>query len=142
MLNKTKILIQKNQKVLFWLSMLIVFLIIFLISKFQKTSDNKELLRHATFTTTQFTGEIEPYKKGTNGLWYLCYYEVDGKKFTSSEPVRMCKRLGSNFFSQRFPVIYDSTNPEHGKVLVFPFEFEELNLRFPDSLNWILRKDY
>jgi hypothetical protein len=142
MLNKIKILIRKNQKVTFWLSMLIVFMIIVLVAKFQKSTYNEELMKHAAFTNTQFTGLIEPYKKGTNGPWYICHYEVNGKMFNSYEPVRMCKKLDRDFFSQRFPVIYDSTNPEHGKVLVFPFEFEELNLPFPDSLNWILRKGY
>jgi hypothetical protein len=142
MLNKIKTFIQRNQKATFWLSMLLAFMILFLVNQFKESINNNKLLKHAAFTSTQFTRIVEPYKKGTNGPWYLCYYEVNGNTFTSSEPVLMCKKLGSNFFSQKFPVIYDSTNPEHGRVLVFPFEFEELNLQFPDSLRWILRKDY
>ncbi len=111
-----------------------------MVGKDQKTSDNIKLLDNAAFTNGQFTGEIEPYKKGSNGPWYKCYYEVSGKMYTCNKPVHLCKKLGSHFFDQKFPVIYDSTNPGSGMVLVFPFEYEELNLKFPDSLNWILRR--
>jgi superfamily I DNA and RNA helicase len=114
--------------------------IIFLVIEYQKSTNNKELMSNHAFTTGQFSGEIIQYKKGSNGPWYICNYKVNGKTYTVSEPIHLCRKLENDLFMRSFPIVYDSTNPGIARVLVFPFEFEELNLEYPDSLKWIIEK--
>jgi hypothetical protein len=40
---------------------------------------------------------------------------------------------------KKFPVIYDTTNPENNHMLIFPDDFNDWNLPFPDSLKWVLK---
>ena len=121
-----------------WLSFaLFIVVIMYLITNHNEKVRDRKLLANAAFTIGQFTGEVKPYLKGSNGPWYVCTYEVNGNTFHSSEPVHLCKKLGKRLFAHTFPVIYDSTNPASGTVLIFSFEFEELNLKYPDSLNWV-----
>ncbi|MES2777803.1 MAG: hypothetical protein V4722_26725 [Bacteroidota bacterium] len=110
--------------------------ILYFVVGYQNKATNKKLLKHAAFTTTQFTGE-SVFAGRPKSLYYICYYEINGKKYSSSEPTRLCDKLGADFFKEKFSVIYDSTKPEVGRVLVFPFEFEELGLEYPERLNWI-----
>ena len=139
MTSRVKSYLIKNKRLIPWVSILLILTIMVIVSKFQNSSSNRKLLNNAAFTNGQFTGEIEPYRKGTNGPWYICNYEVKGTSYKCYEPVHPCRKLGRDLFDRKFPIIYDSTNPESGRVLVFPFEYKELNLKFPDGLNWILR---
>jgi hypothetical protein len=139
MANRFRSYLIKNKRLILWGSILLILVSGGIVSHYQNSSNNRKLLKNAAFTNGQFTGEIEPYRKGTNGPWYICNYEVKGTSYKCYKPVHLCRKLGRVFFDQKFPIIYDSTNPESGRALVFPFEYKELNLKFPDSLNWILR---
>ena len=41
------------------------------------------------------------------------------------------------FVKNKFLVILDSTNPKKNHMLIFPYDFEKFNLKFPDSLKWV-----
>ena len=37
-----------------------------------------------------------------------------------------------------FPIVYDSTYPKRNAILIFPNSFKRYEIKFPDSLNWVL----
>lgn len=43
------------------------------------------------------------------------------------------------FLDKKFLVAYDSINPQNNYILVFPRNFQELGLTFPDSLRWVIQ---
>jgi hypothetical protein len=132
--------LNKNFKFIFGFTLSIILAIILLIGKYKNSTNSKDLMVNHTFTSGQFTGEIIQYKKGSNGPWYVCNYEVNDKVYTVTKPIHLCRKLGNDLFTKKFPIVYDSTNPDFARVLIFPFEFEELNLKYPDSMKWIIEK--
>lgn len=41
------------------------------------------------------------------------------------------------FLGKIFPIVYDSVDPSFNKILIFPNEFMEYGMTFPDSLEWV-----
>ena len=127
-------MLKKYERWLVFSFFIVLFLIIYFVTNYQDRRRVAKILKHAAYTEAQFTGEVHPVKKGSNGPWYVCSYHVKGKDYSSSEPVHLFDDFNMKFFYKTFPVIYDSTNPEDEQLLLFPFEFEEFNLPYPDSL--------
>lgn len=101
----------------------------------------REILESSAFAKGYFTGEVEIGGKGSNGSQYTCQYYVGYKAFTSHQPVFRCRPLGRSLFEHSFPVIYNTNKPSQSEVLVFPSDFAEFDLPFPDSLRWVLEYD-
>ena len=53
-----KAFLSKNTNFIFWFSFLIILAIIFLVVKYQNSSNNKNLMINHAFTLGKFTGEI------------------------------------------------------------------------------------
>ena len=45
-------------------------------------------------------------------------------------------RVYCKIVSEIVPIIIDSLNPVNSQILLFPSDFLEFNLNYPDSLNW------
>lgn len=133
-INNLKTFKENNPNLFGGILIVFILLLTFIGVNFQNSIANKKVISNAAFTLGHFTGDIKPGGKGTNGPWYICQYTVKGKIFYSFKPVHLCKELGEKLFIGKFPVIYDSTNPNNSRVLVFPFEFEDLGINIPDSL--------
>lgn len=43
------------------------------------------------------------------------------------------------FVDKTFPLIYSKKYPENHAILIFPDQFAEYDLPFPDSLHWVLK---
>lgn len=130
----------KNRNIIIFSLVVLALMAGYMLTMYQKGKVTKRIIQNANFTNTKFGGEIIPYKKGSNGPWYVCYFTVKDESFSATQPTRICDKLRPEFFQQNFPVIYDSLNPESARVLVFPADFREFNLAYPDSLNWIIQR--
>ncbi len=135
--------IQKHQKVFAWGGFLFLAFCLALYAYWHNSSYKREILQSKAFGKGYFTGEIKQGGgKTSNGPWYACYYRVGDKDFSNySQPVFRCRPLGRSLFEHSFPVIYNTKKPGQSEVLVFPSDFEEFNLPFPDSLRWVLEYD-
>ena len=132
-------LISANNKTLaIWTLIVLVLSLGFLFTQFHNWATKNKIIKNAAFTTGKFTGIVRPFEKGKNGPWYECEYEVKGNTYKAYKPVAIVKQLGNLILSHTFPIIYDSTNPSHGLVLISQSDFTDLNLKFPDSLHHIL----
>jgi len=72
-------------------------------------------------------------------------FEFEGKKFYSSSSSSGTgnwedeyKILFRKVKGRSFPVFFSKDSPgRYNKILIIPADFEEFNLNYPDSLNWI-----
>ena len=109
----------------------------YFITEYTQHKRDQSFLKNAAITTGVFNGELKEYKKGSNGPWYVCTYIVNGDSYQATEPYHAVHKFGDRLLINSFPVIYDSTNPSEGYVLMFKSEFVRFNLKQPDSLAWI-----
>jgi len=86
-------------------------------------------------------GKIIEYEQGlsTKGQspQFVYYYYVNGASYKYFRHTNWPKD-GSIFIYKSFPVVCDSTNPKNSRLLIFPDEFRDFNIPFPDSLQWVL----
>jgi hypothetical protein len=104
----------------------------------ESTKDNLSLKVHKIFVT----GKIESYNCGisaraiTDEFKFTC--TIKGRKYNATLQSPIFSQMGYEFVGKIFPVIYDSTNPKNYEMLIFPRDFQEFGLPYPDSLNWVV----
>jgi len=85
------------------------------------------------------TGKIVDHeKKGyrTDDLFIYEYF-VNGSKYKASHIGNWPKDY-SVFLNRNFPVAYNELDHKEAEMLIFPSDFERLDIPFPDSLKWVL----
>jgi len=77
------------------------------------------------------------YEKGKTTLADY-QFEVNGISFTSSKGDGRLQHLGKLIIDRPFPIIYNSEDPNKNDILIFKSDFLKYNIKFSDSLNWVL----
>ncbi len=114
-----------------------IFLLFIGYNYFSSTKHEKNLLKNAAITVgTTYGFPTDARKQSVSSeYWYI----VKGKKYTrlDGNAGRVFLNNPAPFTGKRFPVIYDSTNPEYSHMLIDPVDFLKYRITFPDSLNWV-----
>ena len=105
---------------------------------FFTTKEENSLFQHKKI----IIGTIERYngiRLRSGGNWNYKYY-VNGKEYNDIH--LSPQNAKPNYYTdllngKSFPVIYDSTHPSNSIMLIFPSDFQALNIPFPDSLEWV-----
>ena len=79
-------------------------------------------------------------KGGGNTVIKFSFY-IQNKKYYGGTDSGLSYIVKDTLLNSYFPIAYDSTNPSNSILLAFESDWERLNLKFPDSINWI-RKYY
>ncbi|WPQ66305.1 hypothetical protein SIO70_15700 [Chitinophaga sancti] len=114
----------------------VVIVLLGAIAYYYVQQDRKRLFNNKIFTT----GEIYDYtmvarSSATN---FICRFYVGGVKYSFSQVVREVNRAyADDFVGKTFPVIYEKENPSNCELLLVPENFQQINMPFPDSLNWV-----
>lgn len=66
-------------------------------------------------------------------------FVYDGKvyKSTYSIPELKFKTDKNKLLGKWFPVVYDTINPDNNRLIMTMSDFQNYQLKFPDSLNWV-----
>ena len=97
------------------------------------TNEHNSLIKHKKFTkglidlyVTELRGDKGfHFKYNVNGESYNGFY-LDEKNLSGDE-IKRIQKLS-------FPAVFDSLHPRDGDMLIFPTDFKEFNIPFPDSL--------
>jgi hypothetical protein len=101
---------------------------------------DKSLINHMGFTT----GYVSQYKLRVNNAPTMNYdiyfnYIVKGEKYTEVSGGPESKGgIGNEFIGKTFLVVYDTLHPDNASILIFPHQYKNFNLPFPQNLNWII----
>ena len=108
-----------------------------LISKPRLSRLKKNYIIDVGFTYSHIWGTW--HKNSPPSLKYK--YWINGKEYKDDIQIKKIRPsvLGIHFIYKSFPVAIDSTDLSNSKILVTPDDFKEFNLRFPDTLNWVLK---
>ncbi len=93
----------------------------------------------------QTTGTITKYvdQFGRAGGTYRFTFYVKGHRIESSSgTTKVAKNRAYLLVGKTFPVFYNPVNPKNNKLLIFPADFEQFGLPFPDSLEWVREYEY
>jgi hypothetical protein len=127
-----------HQSVFFWLSALVLFICIFIYINWQNKQRDRKILQYPAFSVGHFTQLKVSKGSGLEGYFT---FDVGGISYNSANLDGRYRNLGKRIFDQSFPVIYDSMDLEVNQILVFPTDFSEFGLPFPDSLRWVEEAD-
>ena len=125
-----------HSKAIGWLTVILVFSIIYLIQKCQGANYIKHILNNAAFTV----GVVSQVKYVTKSGEVIYYnFEVDNKTYSSTNNYGNFHSLQRFIVNKSFPVIYAKDNPaDYNAVLIEPDDFSAYNVPYPDSLYWII----
>jgi hypothetical protein len=100
--------------------------------------DYKEIEKSRGDTIGQIIGKKQNYN---SCAYYAVYtYKVDNIVYTNRATSLIHCRNFRYFENKYFPVVFSKKNPKKSLILIFPDYFEDWNVKFPDSLNWVLDK--
>lgn len=88
------------------------------------------------------TGTILRFSEDAKGSGGRITYQfkVDEKEFKNVGAFgNIYTSEGQNFVNKHFPVAYEKNNVSNNQLLISPKQFNEFNLPFPDSLEWVLK---
>jgi hypothetical protein len=82
---------------------------------------------------------LHPYKEKASTATMLLYtFSFSEKAIKDS---KQCYNIGFEqgtlFKNKQFPVIFLESDPNINSILIFPSDYKEFNLIFPDSLGWV-----
>jgi hypothetical protein len=101
----------------------------------QKNKFRRHILESPAFASGHFA---EFKVTGKNGLLgYYFFIANDDETHGGSKKGERLRRLGVDIFKNSFPVIYNSKEPTKSEILVFPDDFSDFGLAYPDSLSWV-----
>ena len=128
---------QVQLHVIGWGSLLCVMLGASIYSSWQRKKYRQSILESPVFASGQFL-ELKNLGKASNytltGFYsFTVNYETHGGQITD----KRFKKIQALMFKKRFPVIYNSNDPTKNSILVFPDDFSNFNLPYPDSLTWV-----
>lgn len=104
-------------------------------SNWQKNNYNRNILKSPAFASGHF---IEVKVNGKNGLLgYYSFVTNDYETHGGSKKGGRLRQLGADVFKKAFPVIYNRKDPTKSEILVFPDDFSDFGLPYPDSLSWV-----
>ncbi len=137
---------------------LIVIVVISAFAYYMETLEKTSLIKNKGFTTGVIlridwsrdakSPDIYPcyiYKLSVKGKTTLAQqmigdeYDID-RQFKQGDGIMMDSLVGKSF-----PILYDTTSRIHPPLkftnflLIFPEDFKQFNLPFPDSLKWVLK---
>jgi hypothetical protein len=127
---------QVQLHVIGWGSILCLMLGASIYTNWQKNKFRRSILGSPAFASGQFL-ELKNLGKASNytltGFYsFTVKYEIHGGQNTD----KRYKKIQAFILKKRFPVIYNSNDPTKNAILVFPDDFSNFNLPFPDSLTW------
>lgn len=85
-------------------------------------------------------GKVTHYYRGTNksGASIDFSYSYKKQNYYGTNKMKLEFRPWQWMLKvYSFPVILDSTNPENSRILIRKKDFDDFNIKYPDSLSWI-----
>jgi len=119
---------------------IIVFILFLFIIQINYKYKLNELKSNFYITTGLVTGYSIGVKYHSGNMFITSTYSVQNKENENSK--QYSKTLNRDdfrnyFLGKSFPVIYSVKDISNSRTLIFPSDFEEFNIPFPDSLNWV-----
>ena len=134
----------KNSKLALYLVILSIlgfFMLFIYCQRIERTAFKNELIENPTI----ILGEVKKLKKvykDHDRFEYTFKYNdrlYSGSSHSNGKSGDYSDLIG-HFKSNFFPVVISAKNPKkYSSILVVPEDFEEYGLKFPDSLNWVLK---
>ncbi len=131
---------ERKQAIIVLLSCFLLLAVVFIWTFYDAKKMGASLIAHEGFTTGIPTSSI--YISGRSGSYWNLKYStsIKGKiqtgTYSISNDIGVCP---DSLLGYKFPVIYDTTDAEENYMVIFPEDFKNLNLPFPDSLKWVLK---
>jgi hypothetical protein len=118
-----------------WILFVIIILTVtYFIGERNRLKFKNEILKYPGHSTGVF--KRLKYEKGKPILG-VYYFDVDGAIIEGAKADARIREHWRYLRNKSFPVIYSLKDPEKNVMLLTPSDFEEYNLKFPDSLNWV-----
>jgi hypothetical protein len=128
-----------NKPIQSW-AIFILIMVFAIVSIINDNSKEKQLSRKAN------RGYVNGYiyhtrlstQKGQNDIIIAeCRFTIGGKRYEQNYPLSKFIQQYSLLELKEFPVMYSSQNPDNNQLLIFPEDFYQYHISFPDSLNWV-----
>jgi hypothetical protein len=114
-----------------------LFVLAVILGTHYRNAKKRDILKNIVLAS----GEITNYQKVRKSSGIFFDYNLKLGDVIYQERVR-CEGIklscGNKFIGKHFPIVYSDLNPEYNEMLITPYQFEEFNLTFPDSLQWVL----
>ena len=118
-----------------WIAVAIFGLIV-TVGEIHSTRNENDIKANMVLTSAVITKAHYEYKAGTHLDYEIV---VNGVKYSNHTLCHCLFCPYGNFVGKRLPVVYSSKDPSHLEMLVYPKDFEEYGMQFPDSLQWVLQ---
>lgn len=128
--------IKKNKNLIGIGALVCVLIIIYFSGKNNGAKYVKEIKKAPYITKGVITSIESMYKHGWRIRYNFFVKENIIKGETYSGKYSEIKNL---LYGKTFPVIMSLRDPSYNDILIFPKDFDEYGLTFPDSLNWVLK---
>lgn len=113
-----------------------IVIIIFIVILFKECKKNDALARNPMFATGTILHFSEDAKGSGGRITYV--FKLEGKEYKNVRAYgNIYTSQGYNFVNKSFPVAYEKNNVGNNQLLISPKQFDEINLPFPDSLEWV-----
>lgn len=77
--------------------------------------------------------------KAQKGLKLIQYtFNINEAKYNGADLQNICIELSRETVGKEFSVLYDKNDPTTSSILISKKSFDKYNVRFPDSLQWVI----
>jgi hypothetical protein len=126
------------QRTIFWGSFFSLIAIVTIYSNWQGKKYRRSILESPAFSAGHFTGLKAEKGKTLIGTYSFTLNDIT---YIGTEGDARLRDLGKTIYQRSFPVIYNTKDPQKNQILVFPSDFSDYNIPYPDSLRWVQEFD-
>lgn len=133
----------KKGMIIFIIGVIVFTCISFFVATYIDNKNRDSLLKNEGFTTALVTKiELTGHPVVSCIVWQIV---IKGNTYTFHEDCSDKDISYDSLIGKVFPAIYDTTSKHHYQIsssdhiLIFPNDFKQFNIPFPDSLKWVLK---
>jgi len=108
---------------------------LFFLAGISSCANHNRYIEGGELTTGTIYKEPHPLRLYSYSIHYE--YFVNGVKYNGLKATTFNSELSYKLRGKQFPVIYVKGNPSESRMLMFEYDFDVLQLNYPDSLKWV-----
>ena len=114
-----------------------IFLLLFFYIAYQKYKQKSLQLNIKSNLEYSYATIIECNVTHRGSVWIKYNYFYQNNILQNKQNISISLWKANKLINKKFPIVLSNKNPKDCTILIFPKDFEEYNIPFPDSLNWV-----
>ncbi len=131
--NQMSLTNRKSKKLSLLLFIFIIFIIYFQ-AYFEKAKRKNEIITDFQIGSAEIHSSGFVYMRGSEVRFS---FKSNKKVIKGREVSHKYDKIYKQLIGKSFPVVFKKSDPNYNDLLIFPKDFKEYKLSFPDSLIWV-----